>query len=341
MDGVTRLELKRLRDLEQTMLSTPLDDTATERAIYAELRDLLDAGVVGRYLLDVGVQKSANAVVFAGGEHYEDEFSFELRRQNHQGAVDWLRPSPMQRNRLLYLPSSATTADMTPRQARRVLGMEWRDYQRIQAKLRDTHSKQQRWGVGDSRQYRMIVCDGRFALGWVGLARDLQVPRRSRILFGHIVPTLKRRLMDQHRYVNGALLAEGLDALLERQATAVVIVNRTRRVLHANLIAQVKLDAGALDVAAMESVPLVGGWLMIERPPQTEPAWERVATHWSLTPRQLAVLKLVIAGRTNSVIASILDITEATVEFHVGRLLERVGVSNRAALASEVWSLTR
>jgi DNA-binding NarL/FixJ family response regulator len=50
------------------------------------------------------------------------------------------------------------------------------------------------------------------------------------------------------------------------------------------------------------------------------------------TPRELQVLDLLRAGRSNREIGLVLGIDEGTVKAHIGRLLRKVGVNNRIAL---------
>jgi PAS domain S-box-containing protein len=52
-----------------------------------------------------------------------------------------------------------------------------------------------------------------------------------------------------------------------------------------------------------------------------------------LTPRQHEVLRLVVAGASNREIAGALHVTERTVKFHVGQILERLQLRNRYELA--------
>jgi len=49
-----------------------------------------------------------------------------------------------------------------------------------------------------------------------------------------------------------------------------------------------------------------------------------------LTPRQLAILRLVAAGQSNQQIADSLGITERTVKFHVTAIFNKLGADNRA-----------
>ena len=50
------------------------------------------------------------------------------------------------------------------------------------------------------------------------------------------------------------------------------------------------------------------------------------------TPREMQVLELLRAGRSNREIGLALEIDESTVKAHIGRLLRKVGVNNRIAL---------
>lgn len=61
----------------------------------------------------------------------------------------------------------------------------------------------------------------------------------------------------------------------------------------------------------------------------------------NLTPRQLQVLRMVVQGHSNKVIAAELNISEATIKMHVTSILRSLGVSNRtqAAMAAEKLGL--
>lgn len=61
----------------------------------------------------------------------------------------------------------------------------------------------------------------------------------------------------------------------------------------------------------------------------------------ALTPRQLEVLKLLISGDSNKVIAAELQLTEATIKSHITSIMKSLGVSNRtqAAMAAEKLGL--
>lgn len=56
-----------------------------------------------------------------------------------------------------------------------------------------------------------------------------------------------------------------------------------------------------------------------------------------LTPRELEILQLVLAGYTNKAIAAEIFISEKTVEFHLNNIYTKIGVRTRT-LAS-LWAL--
>lgn len=58
-----------------------------------------------------------------------------------------------------------------------------------------------------------------------------------------------------------------------------------------------------------------------------------------LTPRELEILRLLLAGLTNRAIAAEIFISEKTVEFHLDNLYTKIGVRTR--LMAGVWALQR
>ncbi len=57
----------------------------------------------------------------------------------------------------------------------------------------------------------------------------------------------------------------------------------------------------------------------------------------NLTPRELEILQLVLAGKTNKTIASEIYISTKTVEFHLDNIYAKIGVRTR--LLAGVWAI--
>jgi DNA-binding NarL/FixJ family response regulator len=56
-----------------------------------------------------------------------------------------------------------------------------------------------------------------------------------------------------------------------------------------------------------------------------------------LTPRELEILHLVLAGYTNKAIAAEVFISEKTVEFHLDKIYTKIGVQTR--VMAGIWAL--
>jgi DNA-binding NarL/FixJ family response regulator len=56
-----------------------------------------------------------------------------------------------------------------------------------------------------------------------------------------------------------------------------------------------------------------------------------------LTNRELEILQLVIAGKTNKAIAGEISISEKTVEFHLDNVYSKIGARSR--LMASIWAL--
>ena len=56
-----------------------------------------------------------------------------------------------------------------------------------------------------------------------------------------------------------------------------------------------------------------------------------------LTSRELEILQLVIAGKTNKAIAREISISAKTVEFHLENIYTKIGV--RARLMAGIWAI--
>jgi DNA-binding CsgD family transcriptional regulator len=65
---------------------------------------------------------------------------------------------------------------------------------------------------------------------------------------------------------------------------------------------------------------------------------DRATQQWTLTPRQIKVLEVLVQGKSNKEIANALGCAENTVELHVTQLLKRAKVTSRGELIARFWS---
>jgi DNA-binding NarL/FixJ family response regulator len=131
---------------------------------------------------------------------------------------------------------------------------------------------------------------------------------------------------DEHEIVDEALSA-GVAGFLLKASSPEQLVDAVRAVA---------AGSGVIDVAVTRHV--------IDRfaaAPRADPA--AAAALAELSPREVDVLRLVAAGRSNAEIASILFLGEATVKTHVSRMLLKLGLRDRVqavAFAYESGLLT-
>jgi DNA-binding CsgD family transcriptional regulator len=104
---------------------------------------------------------------------------------------------------------------------------------------------------------------------------------------------------------------------------------------HAPLLAQIRTLAERARIP-LQPPPAAGG------EPQAPPP-ARPLTRYGLTDRELTVLRLLAAGRTNPQIGAELYISTSTASVHVSNILRKLGVSGRvqaAAIAERAGLLT-
>lgn len=122
-------------------------------------------------------------------------------------------------------------------------------------------------------------------------------------------------------------------------------------VLYANAAAQRRLNVATLDTVAVPAgfrqftLPAQEGGeariLLVEAELAVSERVERCARAWRLSMRQAQVLEHLVAGESNKGIASLLDISDSTVELHVRALFAKVGVDARSAILAEFWKTGR
>ena len=136
-----------------------------------------------------------------------------------------------------------------------------------------------------------------------------------------------------------ALEALRTPALIVGQGGDIVCSNAAARVLIANepkVVHRLECDTDRVLRQRWEVTPIRGAapraWSLVTLRP-------KVALQdrgWNLTARQREVLELVVRGMTNMSIAETLSIRLGTVEFHISRIFNKVGVDGRAALIARV-----
>ena len=62
-----------------------------------------------------------------------------------------------------------------------------------------------------------------------------------------------------------------------------------------------------------------------------------MATLSDLTPRETEVLELILTGQTNKAIATIICVSEKTVEFHLDHIYTKIGMRTR--LLAGIWAI--
>jgi DNA-binding NarL/FixJ family response regulator len=94
--------------------------------------------------------------------------------------------------------------------------------------------------------------------------------------------------------------------------------------------AEMELDAARWVFRQLEAAPDLARVEALARKPADRAAG-------GLTARELQVLRLVAAGKTNRSIAADLFLSERTVERHVSNILTKLGVSSRAAATAYAY----
>jgi DNA-binding NarL/FixJ family response regulator len=153
---------------------------------------------------------------------------------------------------------------------------------------------------------------------------DVRMPRMdgveaTRQLLGRPAPprVVVLTTFDLDEYAFAAIRA-GASAFLLKDATPPELLGAIRSV-----------HAGDSVVAPSTTRRLLDHFAALPDPGLEAPAADRLA---GLTERELDVLRLVAAGRSNTEIAADLVVAETTVKTHVGRLLAKTGSRDRVQL---------
>jgi len=135
------------------------------------------------------------------------------------------------------------------------------------------------------------------------------------------------RLRAQHPETRVAVISGSLGAAQIREALAAGACGYLPKTFEPHMIlAAVRLMLSGAIYVPPDALGDGGG----------EPVGERegAAASASLTPRELEVLRLLTKGSANKEIARAIGVAEVTVKLHTRRILEKLGVRNRAAAAA-------
>lgn len=243
---------------------------------------------------------------------------------------DPLRPATDQRNRVLEPKRVIPREQVFPSTMARV---------------------QRRLGIHHLQEQRVVVCDRRSTLAWVGGYRAKPYEPRDVAILEAVAAALRHRLAVEAQLALGAgAMAGDLAAAIEATDAAVVVTrDRDRSIAHANAAGRAWLtqrDAtqgvrDALDgapghrVVRLQIGPAEGHSVVVLAPQSAAaPRWREQAKRWRLTPRQAEVLAHVVSGDANETVAAELGIGLRTVERHVAAIARRARVETRAALVA-------
>ncbi len=216
-----------------------------------------------------------------------------------------------------------------------------------------------RCGLGALDLLRVLVCEERELLAWVGAFRRRPFTLEEQRLVAGFLPTLRHRLLVERQLTGAAATTAALAAALDSVGDAAFVLGaRDGAVVHANgagrallerndgaLAAELKaaLEGAAAEtrfaVMRLEAPGVRGHYLVVQRaqPVSLGTRAEAAAARWSLTPRQRQVLAQVAAGASNKHVAAALGCAERTVELHVTALLGKSGCENRSELIAKFW----
>ena len=168
---------------------------------------------------------------------------------------------------------------------------------------------------------------------------------------GHSKPT-RMAIVDFH--LPGMSGASGLRKLrADHPSTSIVVVADTRERdsvleamsagVHGYILKDAPADEMSRALDLIESgfiyVPSLVSDISVRRSPAVTPNQMRYDN--VLTERQLEVLQLVAAGRSNKEIARLLQITEGTVKVHVTAVFRTLGVHNRISAVAALQKQKR
>jgi DNA-binding CsgD family transcriptional regulator len=346
-------DLAWLRDVTQSITTVNLDSPgAALPSLHNELESTLNAWSVSHRFeatetgLSIAVPRISGGLarrLSAVAMKRDVDALLSSRSRGWVGGYDAVRPQPRQRNRARTLEE--------------ILRIPGTNRLRSNA-LRD--ELYPRWGVRDTRQLRILVCDGPRFLAYLGVWRDGTDPfsNRERQILNLLAPSYAKRLVVEDKLQSAEVAWSAFELAIEAIAAPAFLIDQRQRIAHANCVGRslVTRDSSVIETVrrsiagasrAFSCTPLrakgVVGYTLAIGTGQTNDVRDRIAlasSRWSLTARQADVLALTVSGEPNKAIATTLGCAESTVEFHITALLRRARATSRAELAAKFWTLS-
>ncbi len=137
------------------------------------------------------------------------------------------------------------------------------------------------------------------------------------------------------------ILAEGAEVdpqcrdPLER-SLLLIALGAVRRRLGQRRAASACLDAAAVTLVELGATPFLERCRREQAACGLDPTPRRERAHDRLTPQERAVATLVVSGMSNREVAEELIVSVKTVEYHLGNIYAKLGVSSRGRLAAKL-----
>lgn len=200
-------------------------------------------------------------------------------------------------------------------------------------------------------QLRLLLCERGALLVYINAFHMGRHPVSAAYRLRCARAALRRRLVLERQLAQGDGDRLVLEAALDQLGRAAFVLGPRGQLLHANATGRLAhRDAMPRVLAAMRGkasdfqITRLGHaattwYLAVDQRAEPSAAGRAraAAERWGLSAPQTRVLVGIAEGLSNKTIAAELGLAENTVEYHVTRILARVGVPPRAALIARVW----
>ncbi|MDH5676295.1 MAG: helix-turn-helix transcriptional regulator [Myxococcales bacterium] len=211
-------------------------------------------------------------------------------------------------------------------------------------------------GLGRQDLLRVQLCVGPHMSSYLGMWSEEPFSSADEARLQTLVPALRRAVERMQMWNDAGWLSAGLAAAMDALAVPAMLVDGRGHVRHANGQARELWLARGSRPDFLEPAALVAPPAWLDVTPVSAPGQPLLylvksrgdrsgggrvnafARDHGLTPRQTQVLSLILEGHANKAVAARIGISIRTVELHVSRVLQTVGVGCRAALVARVLS---